>query len=225
MIYTGDAWPRFRGNALVCEGAGNLVHRMRLAPDDVAYGPSDREETRVLTSDEVWFRPMQFTNGPDGHLYLADMYRETFEHPDAVPSSAKKYIDITTGNDRGRIYRIVPDRFQQPAPVAWRRCPPSSSSRCLPTPISGTETRPPGCCSSGRPRGRRPAGPACRRLSLPRWDGMHAMYALDGLGALNEAGLLRRLSDEYIRASASMPCDWPRWCWPTSWPFGKDSIG
>ena len=35
-IYGGDAWPaEFRGNGFVCEGAGNLVARMRFEPRGV----------------------------------------------------------------------------------------------------------------------------------------------------------------------------------------------
>lgn len=119
MIYTGHAWPEaFRGDAFVCEGAGNLVHRMRLEPNGVTFTAHRTEEhSEFLTSDEVWFRPIHFANAPDGTLYMADMYREIYEHPDAVPPSVKKYIDLNAGNDRGRIYRIVPDGFRPPPRV------------------------------------------------------------------------------------------------------------
>ena len=44
------------------------------------------------------------------------MYREIYEHPHAVPPSVRKYIDVNTGNDRGRIYRVVPEAFERPKP-------------------------------------------------------------------------------------------------------------
>src|SRR5204863_7459230 len=50
----------------------------------------------------------------DGCLYIADMYREVVEHPWSIPESIKKHLDLNSGNDRGRIYRIVPDGFKQP---------------------------------------------------------------------------------------------------------------
>src|SRR6185295_8361362 len=56
----------------------------------------------------------QFANAPDGALYVADMYREVIEHPWSLPEPIKKHLDLNSGNDRGRIYRIVPDGFQQP---------------------------------------------------------------------------------------------------------------
>ncbi len=42
------------------------------------------------------------------------MYREVIEHPASLPPMIKKHLDLTSGRDRGRIYRIVPDGFQQP---------------------------------------------------------------------------------------------------------------
>ncbi len=122
MIYNGGAWPpAMQGNAFVCEGASNLVHRMRIEPNGVALTAHRTEQKReFLTSDEVWFKPVQLHNGPDGMLYVVDMYREIFEHPDAVPPSVRKYIDLNTGNDRGRIYRVVPNGTQP------RRQPPMS---------------------------------------------------------------------------------------------------
>ncbi len=40
------------------------------------------------------------------------MYREVIEHPDAIPPELKQHLDLTSGRDRGRIYRAVPDKFQ-----------------------------------------------------------------------------------------------------------------
>lgn len=133
MIYTGNAWPeQFRGNAFVCEGAGNLVHRMRLDPKGVVFEAHRTEENReFLTSTEVWFRPIHFANAPDGTLYLADMYREVYEHPDAIPPSVRKFLDINAGNDRGRVYRILPEGFRQPPPVRLRSKPSTELVRML----------------------------------------------------------------------------------------------
>src|SRR5262249_18714541 len=61
-------------------------------------------------------RPVQLANGPDGALYVADMYREVIEHPWSLPEPLKQHLDLNSGNDRGRIYRIVPDNFKQPKP-------------------------------------------------------------------------------------------------------------
>ena len=118
-IYKGDAWPaEYRGTVIVADVGSNLIHRKRLTPNGVPY-MAERidEQSEFITSTDNWFRPVQFANGPDGALYVADMYREVIEHPDSLPPLIKKHLDLNAGFDRGRIYRIVPDDFEyRPAP-------------------------------------------------------------------------------------------------------------
>lgn len=121
-IYRGDAFPEeYRENAFVADCGSNLVHRKRLSPDKdgvglIARRPDDEQKTEFLASTDNWFRPVQFANAPDGCLHLADMYREVIEHPWSIPDSIKQHLDLNSGGDRGRIYRIVPDGFTQPKP-------------------------------------------------------------------------------------------------------------
>ena len=110
-IYTGDAWPTvFRGNAFIGDVGSNLVHRkiVQSDPDQIELvarrATQDRE---FLASRDIWFRPVQFANGPDGNLYILDMYREVIEHPRSLPPVIKKHLDLTSGRDRGRLYRVV----------------------------------------------------------------------------------------------------------------------
>lgn len=107
-IYGGDALPDFRGNSFTCEPTGNLVHRdvleARGATFTSTYG---REGVEFLASRDEWFRPVNLAHGPDGALYVVDMYRAVIEHPQFMPDELKTRPDLTLGNDRGRIYRIV----------------------------------------------------------------------------------------------------------------------
>ncbi len=117
-IYRGNAYgPEFVDNAFIGDAGGNLVHRKVLSPNGVlltAKRPADEQNIEFLASRDTWFRPVHFQNAPDGCLYIADMYREVIEHPWSIPEAIKKHIDLNSGNDRGRIYRIVPENFQQP---------------------------------------------------------------------------------------------------------------
>lgn len=116
-IYRGDAYPEvFRGNAFVGDVGGNLVHRKTLTTDSVQYSAKRADEgEEILASSDNWFRPVNFVNAPDGCLYILDMYRETIEHPHSIPQEIKQFLDLTSGHDRGRIYRLVsPDAKVRP---------------------------------------------------------------------------------------------------------------
>ena len=118
-IYRGDAFGEsFRGNAFVADAGSNLVHRklLKYADGVVPKGERPKEErsSEFLASTDNWFRPVQLGNGPDGCLYILDMYREVIEHPWSLPQGIKKHLDLNSGNDRGRIWRILPKDFKRP---------------------------------------------------------------------------------------------------------------
>jgi putative membrane-bound dehydrogenase-like protein len=122
-IYRGDAFGAdFVGDAFTGDAGGNLVHRKKLRPgadgiEPVAERPADEKKIEFLSSSDNWFRPVDFANTPDGTLFVCDMYRETIEHPWSIPPSIKQFLDLNSGNDRGRIWRVAPDGFKpRPAP-------------------------------------------------------------------------------------------------------------
>ncbi len=103
----------FHGNAFVCEPVHNLVHRMVLEPKGVAFSSrraEDEKESEFLASSDSWFRPTAAITGPDGGLWVVDMHRFVIEHPEWIPESWQKVIDLRAGQNRGRIYRVVSDK-------------------------------------------------------------------------------------------------------------------
>jgi putative membrane-bound dehydrogenase-like protein len=101
----GDA---YRGNAFVCEPLSNLVHRRALRPDGLTFVAERIEKGReFLASRDPSFRPVNLANGPDGALYIVDMYRELVEHPQFVPEPASRTVDFRRWHDRGRIWRVA----------------------------------------------------------------------------------------------------------------------
>ncbi|MEX2213798.1 MAG: PVC-type heme-binding CxxCH protein [Phycisphaeraceae bacterium] len=98
------------GQVFVCEPVHNLVTRRKLTPDGVTFKAerlSGEEQSEFLTSTDEWFRPVQVRTGPDGALYVVDMYRAVIEHPQWVPKDFNKQVDWMQGKDKGRIYRVV----------------------------------------------------------------------------------------------------------------------
>lgn len=109
--FAGD---EMHGMAVVGDVGSNLVHRKKLTLQGVQYR-ADRidKESEFLTSTDNWFRPAQFANGPDGALYVIDVYREVIEHPASLPPVIKKHLDLDSGRDRGRIWRVAPEKWQR----------------------------------------------------------------------------------------------------------------
>lgn len=122
-IYRGTALPaEFHGNSFTCEPTGNLVHRDVLEPNGATFRAQPNEEkTEFLASPDPWFRPVNMANGPDGALYVIDMYRAVIEHPQFMPEELKKRPDLRHGEDRGRIYRIVAANHQRDADAVVHR--------------------------------------------------------------------------------------------------------
>ncbi|MFK7817833.1 MAG: PVC-type heme-binding CxxCH protein [Planctomycetaceae bacterium] len=114
-IYRGDAFPSpFYGNSFVCEPTGNLVHRDVLIPTGPTFKSKyGREGVEFLASRDNWFRPVNLANAPDGCLYIVDMYRAVIEHPQFMPAELKVRKDLRSGDDRGRIYRVVPKEYER----------------------------------------------------------------------------------------------------------------
>ena len=113
-----------RDVAIICEPVHNLVHRAVLEPQGATYKATrsqNEQESEFLASSDPWFRPVRALIGPDNHLYIVDMYRETIEHPEWIPEAWQAQLDLRAGADRGRIYRVspidseatVPRRFDQ----------------------------------------------------------------------------------------------------------------
>src|ERR1043166_6767923 len=84
-IYRGDAFPPgYAGDAFICDVGSNLIHRKKVRPQGVgllAERPADEQKVEFITSKDLWFRPVELANAPDGCLYECDMYREVIEHP------------------------------------------------------------------------------------------------------------------------------------------------
>ena len=99
----------FRDSVFVCEPIGHLVTRSIIESDGLRLVARRAEPNRdFLASTDTWFRPSSLATGPDGGLYLADMYRLWVEHPKFLPKEIAAKLDWRAGDDRGRIYRIVP---------------------------------------------------------------------------------------------------------------------
>jgi putative membrane-bound dehydrogenase-like protein len=108
-VFRGTGLPvAYRGGAFSCDPTGNLVHFDRLEPRGVTFSARPASEgVEFLASRDNWFRPVFLGQGPDGALYVCDMYRKTIEHPDYLPEEVRKRTDFESGKNMGRIWRVI----------------------------------------------------------------------------------------------------------------------
>ena len=119
-IYRGDNFPGdCQGNAFVCEPAGNVVKRNVMTEKDgviTARNPYDKSE--FLASTDERFRPVNAYTGPDGALYIVDLYHGILQHRIYVTSYLRQQIldrSLDQPQNQGRIYRVVSDS-KKPGP-------------------------------------------------------------------------------------------------------------
>ena len=119
-VYREALFPaEFRGNYFCCEAVGNLVHRDVLTgegPVFIAKRAESEQKSEFLASTDPWHSPVEVKSGPDGALYVCDMYRQMIEHPGPdggrdvpnVPYEILRKYGMRAGSTMGRIYRVSP---------------------------------------------------------------------------------------------------------------------
>jgi putative membrane-bound dehydrogenase-like protein len=199
-IHRGDALPEAdRGSIFICESAQNLVQRQVRSPRGVTFSSTPARSGReFLASRDQWFRPVFATNGPDGALYIVDMYRKNIDHPQYVPEASRALLDFEAGKGRGRIYRVIAANWKRDAnaidvgrldaaglartlehPNAWRR---ETAQRLI---VERRDT-------AARPLLRKIAADAHSEVAR-----IHALWTLEGLGALEPEVIASALHDPH----------------------------
>ena len=111
-FYGDTLFPQqYWGNIFYCEPSLNIVHRCVVNRDGAGYRgrrADSEQESEFLASMDQWFRPMNLRVGPEGALYIVDMYREIIEDYSAIPRFLQQQYGLDKGGDRGRIWRLVP---------------------------------------------------------------------------------------------------------------------
>ena len=107
-IYRGGAFgPDFQGNAFTCEPVHNLVHRDIVVPKGASFvAKRGEEKAEFLSSNDNWCRPVNLCGGPDGGLYVLDMYRAVIEHPQWIPLEMQKRLDLPDSYPEERARRL-----------------------------------------------------------------------------------------------------------------------
>lgn len=205
MVYEGDSFPsEYYGNVFTGDVSGNLVHRDVLMPVDsspvyVAKRAEGEEASEFLASTDSWFRPASFAVGPDGLLYIVDMYRQHIETPLSIPEDLKADMDFLNGTDKGRIYRVVPDNFKNKQGSVPKPGEMSSAGlvRLLSHPSRWWRLQAQRLLVERQDVS---VVPALTQLFNAHEDArvrLHALYVLEGLNALNEELVSKAMTDAH----------------------------
>ena len=122
LIYNGNLFgSSYDGNAFVAEPSANLIKRNILTTRGyITKGQQAYTKKEFLASEDERFRPVNLHVGPDGALYIADMYRGIIQHKTYLTPYLKNEIkerSLTRPLNCGRIYKIVPVNSKtQPTP-------------------------------------------------------------------------------------------------------------
>jgi putative membrane-bound dehydrogenase-like protein len=203
-IYQGELLPEeYHGNHFSVDNAQNLIHRCMLEPDGVTYGarrPREDEETEFLASAEQWFRPVNLTTGPDGGLYVVDMYRDIIEDYSAIPRHLQQvYVEsLIAGADRGRIWRIVPGEAARRSSLDLSKATADELVECLASPNAWRRKAVQRLLIE---RGENASTASLERMAAqgPTSNArLHALYSLEGIGTLRPAAIEQALHDSHF---------------------------
>jgi len=208
-IYRGDALPGdCVGNAFLCEPSANLVRRNILdEKDGVVTARNAYDKKEFLASTDELFRPVNTYTGPDGALYIVDMYHGIIQHRFFLTSYLRQQAE-SRGLDQvtaaGRIYRVTHDTTK----AAEKPSLSKASARQL-------------IAELGHANGWR--RDTAQRLLIERNDAasiapligmslkhtnplarLHALWTLEGLKQIDAATLMAALDDKHpkVRAAA-----------------------
>lgn len=108
-VYRGPLMPELKNNVFVPDPTGQLITRYKVEPNGASLKATRvGERTEFFRSSDEWSRPVNFTTGPDGAIYVCDIYRRWIDHARFFPEEFVKTHDMRQGENHGRIWRIVP---------------------------------------------------------------------------------------------------------------------
>jgi len=212
-IFRGDRLPaELLGNAFIPEPVGRLIRR---AIVDVKEGatylsnPYEKDKSEFIRSSDPNFRPVNMTTGPDGCLYIVDMYRGIIQEGNWTREGSYlrkviKQYSLEKNFARGRIWRIVHKDFKPgPQPRMLEETPAQWVAHLA---------HPNGWWRDTAQKllvlkGDASVVPSLKEMAKTHTNyltRMHALWTLEGLGAVDAEFVRERMKDSngYVRAAA-----------------------
>lgn len=116
-FYTAENYPaQYRDQMYVNEPTGHLVHLAKIVEDGAGF--KEEDGGNIFASTDAWTAPVYTETGPDGNLWVADWYNPVIQHnPDrrgmdnqiwnADKGEGNAHINPLRDKGHGRIYIIT----------------------------------------------------------------------------------------------------------------------
>ncbi|MEO0413741.1 MAG: discoidin domain-containing protein [Verrucomicrobiota bacterium] len=217
-IFRGDNLPEdLRGDLLFSEPVGRLIRRSKVeVKDGITYLSNAHPGSEFIRSTDPNFRAMHMLTGPDGCLYIVDMYRGIIQQGNwTQPGSyLRGVIDeygFAKNIQRGRIYRLAHQDFERgPQPKMLDQSTPELVAH-LENPNGWWRDTAQKLMVLRADRSIAPALEKIARESQFDLARMHAIWTLEGIGALTPEFAREKMQDSHasvrraaIRASETL---------------------
>lgn len=202
-IFRGDKLPAdMKGDLFICEPVGRLIRRAKVTNTNGKVTLRNAyDKTEFLASTDLNFRPVNTITGPDGCMYIVDMYHGIIQESEWTkadsylrPKIQQKGLDKNIG--RGRIFRLVHDDYK-PSKVKPRMLEETSAQ------LVEHLNSPNGWWRDNAQkllvlRGDKSVVPALKTLAVNggQLARIHALWTLNGLGAMDSETFAAALKDK-----------------------------
>jgi mono/diheme cytochrome c family protein/glucose/arabinose dehydrogenase len=205
-IFRGDRLPAdMRGNVFLPEPVGRMIRRGIVeVKDGVTTLKNPYPESEFIRSTDPLFRPVNMATGPDGCLYIVDAYRGIIQEgnwvrPDSFLRPQVQRWGLQNDTNRGRIWRLVHKDFKPgPQPHMLDETPAQLVAH-LEHPNGFWRDTAQKLLVVRQDMSVVPALQTMARTSKNPLARMHAMWTLEGLGALDATLAREKLKDENPR--------------------------
>jgi mono/diheme cytochrome c family protein/glucose/arabinose dehydrogenase len=202
-VYRGDLFPDWVGDIFVCEPSANFVRRAKASEKDGALATTNAyNKSEFIGGLDERFRPVNTATGPEGALYIVDMYQGVLQHKIFLTPYLKAQA-LERGLDKpinlGRIYRVVPEKFRAGKPLKLAKAPVDQLVAALAHANGFWRDTAQRLLVE---RQEKSAIPALRALAISGTSPLgqqHALWTLDGLGDRDPATLTAALGDKDAR--------------------------
>ena len=205
LVYRGTALPEaYAGDAFVCEPTANLIKQNDIFEDGfVLRAEGAYKDREFLASTDERFRPISLASGPDGALYVVDMYKGIIQHgPYMTPYLREETLKrgLEAPVHMGRIWRITSKNAPTQAQPDLSAATPGKLVELLADPNGWTRDMAQRLLVERGDPDVVPALESLIRTGNPL-GALHAVWTLEGLGQANRTLLLEALTHPYPRVA------------------------